>query len=89
MVDNSEYYIYYMYRIDTGEGYIGQNKQLDAVNRILEHHADFLKNPNAKDGGVSFFRDLNSDYSLMRYKFFSQESNYGIPMKVYTEFFKV
>lgn len=89
MVDNNEYYIYYMYRIDTGEGYIGQNKQLDAVNRILEHHADFLKNPNAKDGGVSFFRDLNSDYSLMRYKFFSQKSNYGIPMKVYTEFFKV
>jgi hypothetical protein len=83
------YNIYYMYDIETGKGYIGQNTDQDDDKRILDHYSAALKpkknkkGDEAYDGGAEVIK--NAKLSNVRYKFFN-DSLYGISKSVYNAF---
>lgn len=86
------YNIYYMYDINSGYGYIGQNTKEPDDYRIIEHYDAFLKPQIKKDGSIAYDggAELIKKAGLMnvRYKIFTDET-YGIPVNVYNEFLKV
>ena len=83
------YNIYYMYDDATGEGYIGQNKDAQDDKRIVDHYNAYLAGGSEleKDGGARLIRDMGGPSSRLRYKYFREEEDYGIPKEIWTGFF--
>ena len=78
------YNIYYMYDDATGEGYIGQNKDAQDDKRIVDHYNAYLAGGSEleKDGGARLIRDMGGPSSRLRYKYFREEEDYGIPKEI-------